>query len=235
VGWLRRHKRRLGRVASICTGAFLLAEAGFLEGKRATTHWLHLHDLRRRFPGTAVVDEGVYVEDGDVWTSAGVTAGIDLALALVEADLGHATAMDVAKRMVLFLRRSGRQSQFSSALDLQTRGPSQLSSLSAFILDHLGEPLPVERLASAAGMSPRTLSRWCREHFNESPAELVRRLRLEEARRLLAESELTIKEVAAQTGLGDPSTLWRAFTQQLAVTPAEYRQRFGVLAAVATE
>jgi transcriptional regulator GlxA family with amidase domain len=235
VGWLRRHKRRLGRVASICTGAFLLAEAGFLESKRATTHWLHLHDLRRRFPSTAVVDEGVYVEDGDVWTSAGVTAGIDLALALVEADLGHATAMAVAKRMVLFLRRSGRQSQFSSALDLQTRGPSQLSSLSAFILDHLGEPLPVERLASAAGMSPRTLSRWCREHFNESPAELVRRLRLEEARRLLAESELTIKEVAAQTGLGDPSTLWRAFTQQLAVTPAEYRQRFGVLAAVATE
>jgi transcriptional regulator GlxA family with amidase domain len=226
VLWLRRHRPRIPTVVSVCTGAFMLAAAGILDGRRATTHWLHLDALRARFPAVRVVDEGIYVRDRGVWTSAGVTAGIDLALALVEEDHGHALAMSVAKRMVLFLRRSGHQAQFSSALRRQEREPPRLRDVSTFVLEHIDEPLPVDRIAAEVGMSPRTLSRWCREHLDESPAELVRRLRLAEARRLLEETALPLKDVTARTGLGDQSTLWRAFMHDLAVTPAEYRQRF---------
>jgi transcriptional regulator GlxA family with amidase domain len=226
VPWLRRHHDRIPTLVSICTGAFVLGAAGLLDGRRATTHWLYLPDLRARFPAARVVDDGIYVEDRGVWTSAGVTAGIDLTLAMVEGDHGHAVAMAVAKRMVLFLRRSGNQAQFSASLRRQEKEPPQLRELSSFVLEHLDEPLPVERLAAGAGMSPRTLSRFCREHLDESPAELVRRVRVEEARRLLEETALPLKDVTARTGLGDTSTLWRVFVQQLGVTPAEYRQRF---------
>lgn len=228
VSWLRRHGEKIPTLVSICTGAFLLGAAGFLDGRRATTHWLHVNDLRARFPNTEVVDEGIHVRDGDVWTSAGVTAGIDLTLALVEEDHGHAVAMAVAKRMVLFLRRSGNQAQFSASLRRQERAPQRLRDLSAFVLEHVDEHLPVERIAAGIGMSPRTLNRWCRQHFDESPAELVRRLRIDEARRLLTDTSLPVKDISARAGLGDPSTLWRAFMQHLGVTPAEYRQRFAV-------
>lgn len=226
VPWLRKHSARAGRIVSVCTGAFALGEAGLLDGRKATTHWLHLKTLRDRFPKTTVVDEGIYVKDGSVWTSAGVTAGIDLALALVEEDFGHALAMRVAKRMVLFLRRTGNQAQFSVALRTEEKEPQPLRELTTFVLEHLEEELPVERLAEHLNMSPRTLSRWCRKHFGESPAELIRRHRLGEARRLLEETTLTLKEVTTRAGLGDQSTLWRVFMQDLGVTPAEYRQRF---------
>lgn len=229
VAWLRRHRPRIPTVVSVCTGAFLLAAAGILDGRRATTHWLYLDTLRARFPAVRVIDEGIYVKDRGVWTSAGVTAGVDLALALVEEDHGHALAMNVAKRMVLFLRRSGHQAQFSSALRRQEREPPRLRDVSTFVLEHLDEPLPVERIAAEVGMSLRTLSRWCREHLGESPAELVRRLRLAEARRLLEETTLPLKDVTARTGLGDQSTLWRAFMHDLGVTPADYRQRFAAV------
>ena len=214
------------RIVSICTGAFVLGEAGLLDGRRATTHWLHLADLRSRFPAAQVVDEGIFVRDGRVWTSGGLTAGIDLTLALVEEDHGHGVAMAVAKRLVLFLRRSGNQAQFSSALQRQEKEPPKLRDISSFVLEHVDEALPVDRLAAGIGMSPRTLSRWCREHFDESPAELVRRLRIDEARRLLEETPLPLKDITARTGFGDASTMWRAFTQRLGVTPAAYRQRF---------
>lgn len=226
VPWLRKHGPRIPTVVSICTGAFALAGAGMLDGRRATTHWMYLEALRTRFPKVRVIDEGIYVHDRGVWTSAGVTAGIDLTLALVEEHHGHALAMRVAKRMVLFLRRTGNQAQFSTALQLQEGGSQPLSELSAFVLEHLNEPIPVERLAEQVGMSPRTLSRWCRRHLDASPAELVRRLRLEEARRQLEETTRPLKDVASRAGLGDQSTLWRAFVQDLGVTPAEYRQRF---------
>jgi transcriptional regulator GlxA family with amidase domain len=229
VAWLKRHHERIPTIVSICSGAFILGAAGILDGRRATTHWLHLNDLRTRFPAAHVVDEGIYVNDGRVWTSAGVTAGIDLALALVEEHHGHAVAMWVAKRMVLFLRRSGHQAQFSHALQRQEKAPPKLRDISAFVLEHIHEALPVERIAAGVGMSSRTLSRWCREHLQESPAELVRRFRVDEAKRLLAETALPIKDITARTGLGDASTLWRAFTQDLGVTPAEYRQRFAVM------
>jgi len=213
-------------LVSVCTGSFALAAAGLLDGRKATTHWLYLDTLRGRFPNVRVVDEGVYVRDRGVWTSAGVTAGIDLALALVEEDHGHELAMRVAKLMVLFLRRSGHQAQFGSNAAPADQGSSALRKISAFVQAHLAELLSVERIAAQVGMSTRTLSRWCRKHLDESPAELVRRLRLAEARRLLEGTDLPLKDVTAQTGLGDQSTLWRAFVNDLGVTPAEYRQRF---------
>ena len=226
TSWLRRQHARIPTIVSTCTGAFALARAGILDGRRATTHWQYLQKLRSEFPKVRVVDEGIFVKDGNVWTSAGVTAGIDLTLALIEAEHGRHVAMQVAKLMVLFLRRSGNQAQFSSALERQEKEPPKLRDVSSFVLEHIGEPLPVERIARGVAMSPRTLSRWCREHLSESPAELVRRLRLEEARRLLEETSLPLKDISARTGLGDPSTLWRVFTQTLGVTPAAYRERF---------
>lgn len=226
VAWLRRHHERIPRLVSICTGAFVLAKAGILDGRRATTHWLFLEELAARYPAVQVVDEGIYVEDRGVWTSAGITAGIDLALALVESDHGQKTAMEVAKRLVLFLRRSGHQAQFSSTLARQEKEPPKLKDITSYVLEHVDEPLPVERIARSAGVSPRTLSRLCREHLGESPAELVRRLRVDEARRLLEETSLPLKDVTARTGLGDTSTLWRVFTERLGVTPAAYRERF---------
>lgn len=226
IAWLRRHHRRIPTVVSICTGAFALAAAGILDGRRATTHWLHLDELRRRYPAVQVVDDGIYAKDGHVWTSAGITAGIDLTLAMVEEHHGHRLAMDVAKRMVLFLRRSGNQAQFSSALRRQEREPAKGHDISAFILEHLHESLPVERLASSSGMSARTFTRWCREHLDESPAEIVRRLRLDEAKRLLEETALPLKDISQRTGFGDPSTMWRAFAGYTGVTPGAYRQRF---------
>jgi transcriptional regulator GlxA family with amidase domain len=215
---------------SICTGAFVLGEAGLLQGRRVTTHWRFLDDLRARFPGAHVVDEGIFVRDGRLWTSAGVTLSIDLTLALVEEDHGHRVTMAVAKNLVLFLRRSGHQAQFSSMLRRQEREPPRLRDVSSFVLEHVAEPLPVERVARAVGMSPRTLTRWCRAELGESPAELVRRLRVDEARRLLEGSSLSLHEVASRTGLGDASTLWRAFSRRLGVAPAAYRDRFAARA-----
>jgi len=226
VPWLRRNRPRIKTVVSICTGAFALAAAGLLDGRRATTHWMYLNELRARFPKVHVIDEGIYVKDRGVWTSAGVTAGVDLALALVEEDHGHALAMRVAKRMVLFLRRSGHQAQFSSTLRPHERESPRLRDISTFVVKHIDERLPVERIAAQVGMSPRTLSRWCRKNLEESPAELVRRLRVAEARRLLEETTLPLKDVTERTGLGDQSTLWRVFMHDLGLTPAEYRHRF---------
>lgn len=228
VPWLRRYHSRIDTVVSVCTGAFALAAAGVLDGRRATTHWAYANTLRARFPKVRVVDEGIYVHDRGVWTSAGVTAGVDLSLALVEQHHGHALAMQVAKRMVLFLRRTGYQAQFSSPASAEAADDSPLTKLSAFVLQHLDERISVEGLAEHVGMSPRTLSRWCRKHLGESPAQVVRRLRIDDARRQLEETTRPLKDVAARAGLGDQSTLWRAFVHDLGVTPAEYRQRFAV-------
>jgi transcriptional regulator GlxA family with amidase domain len=226
AGWLRRHHSEIPRLVSICTGAFLLGEAGLLDGRRATTHWKFLPDFKQRFPKIKVVEESIFVRAGRIWTSAGVTAGIDLALALVEEDHGHAVAMAVARDLLLFLRRSGHQAQFSELLKRQGGEPPRLRDLSSFVLEHLHEPLSVERLARTLGMSSRTFARWCRQELRESPAALVRRHRLDEAQRLLTETGLPLKDVAARTGVGDSSTLWRLFTRELGVTPAEYRDRF---------
>jgi transcriptional regulator GlxA family with amidase domain len=227
--WLRRCQRTIPRVVSICTGAFILGEAGILDGRRATTHWQYLNALRRRFPKARVVDEAIFLRDGRVWTSAGVTAGIDLMLGLLEEDYGQAIAMSVAKNLLLFLRRSGRQAQFSETLKRQEREPVRLRDITTYVIEHLNEPLTVEHLAHHLGMSPRTLTRWARQELHDSPANLVRRLRLEEAQRLLERTSLPLKDVAARACIGDSSTLWRLFTRNLGITPAEYRTRFTVL------
>lgn len=226
AAWLRRHHERIPALVSICTGAFILGQAGLLDNHRVTTHWLFLSALRSRFPAARVIDDGIFIRDGRLWTSAGISAGIDLTLALVEEDHGRSVAMAVARKLVLFLRRSGNQAQFSGALQRQGLEPGPLRGLIAYVQEHIDEPLPVQRLSRAIGVSPRSLARACRSQLGESPAALVRRLRIDEARRLLESTSLPLKDIALRTGLGDPSTLWRAFTQLLAITPAEYRQRF---------
>jgi len=228
VRWLRERHRDIPRVISICTGAFVLAEAGLLDRRRATTHWQYVDVLRRRYPKARVVDEGIFLRDGRIWTSAGITAGIDLMLAVVEEDHGHSVAMTIAKNLLLFLRRSGRQAQFSQILKRQEREPSRLRDILAFVLEHLDEPLSVERLARALGMSARTLTRWSERELGEPPAALVRRVRLEEAQRLLEQTALPLKDIARRTLIGDASTLWRVFKRHLGITPAEYRTRFSI-------
>jgi transcriptional regulator GlxA family with amidase domain len=234
AAWLARHHPRIPAVVSICTGAFILGHAGLLDGRQVTTHWRFLRELGERFPRARVVNEGIFVQDGKIWTSAGITAGIDLALALVEAHHGHAVAMAVARNLVVFLRRPGSQAQFSATLIRQEQAPGKLGELSAYVLEHLQEPLPVERLARALGMSARTLTRFCRERWQEAPAALVRQVRIDEARRLLEETSLPLKDIAVRTGLGNASTLWRAFAQHLGVTPAQYRTRFSTATGTAT-
>ena len=229
VSWLRQHHRAIGRVISICTGAFVLGEAGLLDGRRATTHWNYVDDLRRRFPKARVVDENIFLHDRRVWTSAGITAGIDLMLTVVEEDHGHAVAMSVAKHLVLILRRTGPEAQCSAALRRQEPEPARLRDVSAFILEHLDRPLPVATLARAVGMSGRTLTRWCDRELGRSPAALVRDVRLEEAQRLLAQTPLPLKDIPARTRIGDASTLWRVFTRHLGITPAAYRARYGAV------
>jgi transcriptional regulator GlxA family with amidase domain len=231
VSWLRQHHRRIPEIVSICTGAFVLGEAGLLDRRRATTHWQYVDLLQRRFPKARVVDEEIFLRDGRIWTSAGTSAGIDLMLAIVEQHHGHAVAMSVAKGLVLFLRRSGRQAQFSSVLKHQERDTGSLGDFSAFVLEHLDEPLGLERLARAMALTPRTLTRRCRMELDAAPASHVRRLRLEEAQRLLEQTTLPLKTIAHRTGLGDTSTVWRLFRRQFGITPAEYRARFSLASA----
>ena len=226
AAWLSLHGQRFERIASVCTGAFVLGAAGLLDERRATTHWLYRDALRNAFPAARVADDDIFLRAGKVWTSAGITAGIDLSLAMIEEDCGHAVAIAVAKGLVLFLRRPGRQAQFSHVLRRQEAEPAPASDLRALIGAHLAGDLSVDRLASLAGMSPRSLTRFCTRTFNEAPAGLIRRSRLEEAQRMLEDTDLPLKCVAAQSGLGDPATLWRVFRDHFSVSPADYRARF---------
>jgi transcriptional regulator GlxA family with amidase domain len=224
--WLQSQHGRLSRVVSVCSGALLLAHAGLLDGRRATTHWKFLAEMQRRYPKVRVQSEGIFVRDGKFWTSAGVTAGIDLALALVEEDHGHRTAMAVAKNLLLYLRRPGHQAQFSDPLQLQEQETHKLRDVVSTIQARLGDEISVESLAESLDVSPRTLTRVCREELGESPAALIRRVRLAEAKRLLSETALPLKTISVRIGGADPSTLWRMFTKHLGVTPTEYRTRF---------
>jgi transcriptional regulator GlxA family with amidase domain len=224
--WLRDNNHSISRIVSVCTGAFVLGEAGLLDRRRATTHWQFRDELRRRFPKAHVADDDIFLRDGRIWTSAGITAGIDLMLALVEEDHGHAMAMNVARNLLLFLRRSGQQAQFSQMLERQEGEPARIRGLSALVLEHLTEQLSVEWLAQKLDMSARTLARLCVQELAETPAAFVRRLRIEEAQRLLEQTSLPMKTIALRTGIGDMSTLWRVFVRQLGITPTEYRARF---------
>ena len=225
VNWVRERATQARRTASVCTGAFLLAAAGMLDGRRAATHWKYCAKLAQRFPAVQVEPDPIFVRDGPVWTSAGVTAGIDLALALVEEDLGRSVALAVARYLVVFLKRPGGQAQFSAALALQA-AEDKFGALHDWINGHLGDDLSLSVLAEQAGMSERSFSRHYAEATGHTPARAIERLRLETARRLLSESRQPLKRIAERCGFGSEETLRRSFLRLLAVTPQDYRSRF---------
>jgi transcriptional regulator GlxA family with amidase domain len=229
-GGVLRAVRRLAaasrRVASVCSGAFVLAEAGLLDGRRATTHWGSCDLLAARYPSVRVDPDAIFVRDGDVWTSAGVTAGIDLALAMVEDDLGRDVALHVARRLVVFLKRPGGQSQFSAQLAGQFAAREPLRDLQAWIPDHLDEDLSVERLAAEVAMSPRNFSRAFGREVGRTPARFVEHARVDAARRLLEDSTASVTEIASRCGFGTAETMRRTFLRAMRVTPTDYRERF---------
>jgi transcriptional regulator GlxA family with amidase domain len=225
IEWVRQRAARARRVASVCTGAVLLAAAGLLDGRRAATHWEYCARLAQRFPSVRVEPDPIFVCDGPIWTSAGVTAGIDLALALVEEDLGRSVALAVARYLVVFLKRPGGQAQFSAALALQA-AEDKFGALHEWINGHLGEDLSLSVLADQAGMSERSFSRHYAEATGQTPARAIERLRVEAARRLLSESRTPVKRIAQRCGFGSEETMRRSFLRLLAVTPQDYRSRF---------
>jgi transcriptional regulator GlxA family with amidase domain len=224
LAWLRHQAKSVRRIASICTGAFLLAEAGLLDGRRVTTHWYFCQQLQQQFPNTTVDPEPIFIREGNLSTSAGVTAGLDLSIAMVEEDLGLDIALRVARSLVLFLRRSEGQSQFSTSLAFQGTSRLPLREIPVFILENIGRDLGVETLAARVAMSPRNFSRVFVQEFGETPAVFVDRLRLDTARRLMEESDRTIEEIAASCGLGSADTLRRAFQRRYGRSPASFRR-----------
>lgn len=225
VAWVRAQAGRTRRTASVCTGAFLLAAAGLLDDKRAVTHWTRCAELRERYPAVRVEPDPIFIRDGAVWTSAGVTAGIDLALALIEDDLGAALALDVARHLVVFLKRPGGQAQFSTALSLQKAG-DRFGELHAWIAENLAADLSLAALATRAGMSERSFVRHYRAQTGLTPARSIEQLRLEAARRLLGDTRLPVKRIAARCGFGSEETMRRGFLRAIGVTPQAYRERF---------
>ena len=226
VRFIERAAPRSRRVCSVCTGAFLLAEAGVLSGRRATTHWSACAALARRHPDVTVEPDPIFVRDGNVATSAGVTAGMDLALALVEEDLGADVAREVARWLVLFLKRPGGQSQFSAPLEGPAAGRSELRELQEWMPAHLAEDLSVGALAERALMSPRNFARAFTREMGVTPAAYVEGLRVERARTLLQSGDTPIKAIAAACGFATVETLRRAFARRVGTSPGQYRARF---------
>jgi transcriptional regulator GlxA family with amidase domain len=226
LNWLRAASRKVRRLASVCTGAFLLAEAGLLDGKRATTHWMAAKDLARRYPRVTVEPDRIYVQNGCLYTSAGVTAGMDLALALVEEDLGSALALQVARVLVLFLRRPGGQSQFSALLSSQIFGGHPLRELQIWMAENVQQDLSVPNLASRVAMSPRNFARIFTKQAGITPARFVRQLRVEAARRGLEKTAKGLDEIAALSGFSSAEVMRRAFLQCVGTSPSSYRERF---------
>jgi len=226
VAWLRAHGSRAGRLVSVCTGAFLLAEAGLLDRRRVTTHWAYCDTLAARFPEIIVDPDPIFVTDGNVTTSAGVTAGIDLALALVEDDLGRDVALDIARHLVVFLRRPANQAQFSTQLAAQLADREPLREVQRWIADHPAADLSVETLAGRASLSPRQFARAFAAEVGMPPGRYVDRVRLETARRRMEDTADGVEETARLCGYGTPEAMRRAFIRALGVSPAEYRRRF---------
>jgi transcriptional regulator GlxA family with amidase domain len=227
VDWVRQRAGVTPRVASVCTGAFLLAATGLLDGRRATTHWSRCAELAAEFPAVRVEQDPIYVNDGAVWTSAGVTAGIDMALALVQADLGRAAATAVARHLVVFAKRPGGQAQFSAGLAL-SGSDATFDGLHAWMQRNLRGKLAVPALAEQAGMSERSFLRRYRQVTGMTPARAVERMRVEAARQALGDTMLSMKRVARDCGFGSEETMRRSFMRILAVPPYTYRERFPV-------
>jgi transcriptional regulator GlxA family with amidase domain len=226
IRWVRSAAKRSRRVTSVCTGAFVLAQAGLLDGRRATTHWEWCDTLARLYPAVAVERDAIFVADGSVYTSAGVTAGMDLALALVEEDLGPRAARDVAQQLVIFLRRPGGQSQFSSQLAALPAEHEPLRDLQAWISANVGADLSVPALADRVAMSPRNFARTFRRETGMTPAAYVESVRVEQARIALEGTQAPVETIASLCGFGTVETMRRAFHRRLGVGPAAYRSRF---------
>jgi len=224
--WLRRVAPHARRIASVCGGALLLAEAGLLDGRRATTHWRLLETLQTRFPRVSVENGPIYVQDGHVWSSGGVSSGFDLPLALIEDDYGFVQAREVAQDLVMFLRRPGGQSQFSRYPLNQAKTPGPIRDLQCWILENLTDDLSVEKLAERVAMSPRNFTRVFTRETGISPARFVEEGRLHCARQRLEQSAEGIEHIALATGFGNGLNLRRVFERNLQLTPSEYRQRF---------
>jgi transcriptional regulator GlxA family with amidase domain len=226
IEWVSARAAEAKRTCSVCTGAFLLAAAGLLNGRRATTHWRWAETLQTQYPEVSVEADPIFLRDGSIWTSAGVSAGIDLALALVEEDLGHGIALRVARRLVVFLKRPGSQTQFSAALAAQTRDGGRFGELHAWIAANLGHELRIEHLAEQARMSPRHFARVYAASTGMTPAKAIEAMRVEAARRLLEENGRPIGWVAQHCGFGDDERMRRSFVRWIGVPPTDYRERF---------
>lgn len=224
--WLRIHAPRARRVVSVCTGLYGLAASGLMDGRRATTHWFHAADAARRFPGVEITPDALYVKDGPFYTSAGMTAGIDLALALIEEDHGPAVALAAARQLVVYMKRSGGQLQYSEPLKFQTRSGDRFADLAALIVGDPAADWTVETMADAAGLSPRQFTRRFREALSASPAAFVEALRLDEARLRLATGPDPVARIAHAAGFRSDDVFRRAFERRFGVTPSAYRDRF---------
>ncbi|MCW2244303.1 GlxA family transcriptional regulator [Azospirillum canadense] len=226
IAWLRRRVPTVRRYGSICTGVFLLAATGLLDGRRVTTHWECADKLRAEYPNLIVDDDQIFIRDGALCTAAGVTSGIDLALSLLEEDHGRELALLVARYMVMFLKRPGGQSQFSAHLAAQTASRTTIQRSQQYVLENLSSDLSVESLAVQAGMSPRNFARIFRRDTNRTPAEFVAAARLDAARRMLVDTQAPLQRISHSCGFGDLSTMRRAFLRNLGITPLDYRKRF---------
>ncbi len=224
VSWIAQRSKTARRTASVCSGAFLLASTGLLDGRRAVTHWQRCGEFRKRFPKVRLDPDPIFIQDGAIWTSAGVTAGIDLALALVENDLGREVALAVARQLVVFLKRPGGQSQFSAALTLQDES-GRFDGLHAWMMENITQDLSLADLADKAGMSLRSFSRHYREQTGVTPSKALEEMRLETARRLLEQAQ-PVSRAARRAGFGSEETLRRLFQRRFGVSPQAYRERF---------
>jgi transcriptional regulator GlxA family with amidase domain len=224
--WVSEVGPRIGRLAALCSGAFFLASAGLLAGKRATTHWAVAQQLQSEYPDVVVDADAIFVRDKNVWTSAGVTAGIDLALAFVEEDFGRKLALEVATEMVVYLKRPGGQSQFSSHLLVQQTARPTIREIQVWILEHLDQRITVTTLAQLAMMSERHFARVFQQEAGLSTQEFIERCRFERAQQLLGEMALPLKSIAARAGFSDDAQMRRAFQKKLGITPKTYRERF---------
>ncbi|NDW09781.1 GlxA family transcriptional regulator [Dysgonomonas sp. 520] len=226
LNWIREQSLKVERICSVCTGTFFLAEAGILEGRNATTHWELCDRLAQDYPLIKVKKDPIFVKDGNIYTSAGISSGMDLALALVEEDSGRSLAMDVARQMVLYLKRPGNQSQYSSVLIHQNTDYKPIQDIENWIVDNLQGNLTVENLAEKASMSPRNFARVFLRETGITPAKYVDKMRVESACRYLVDTQLSFKEIAVLCGLGSVDNMRKVFMKYLQITPVDYRKNF---------
>ncbi len=226
ANWIGQHQNHIRRIASVCTGIYGVAPTGLLNGRKVTTHWKYAADLAERYPKLHVDANALHLRDGKFYTSAGITAGIDLALALIEEDFGAQVALSVARELVIYLKRSGGQEQYSEPLKFQVESSSRFAELATWMLGHLDKDLSVEALAKRINLCPRQFNRRFKEEFRSTPAAFVQRLRLDEARTRLSNSGSTVESIADSVGYRDPDSFRRAFVQRFGVAPRHYRGRF---------